>query len=85
MKADHVPIEAASHKERGLYSASHLQKIRNGHQDGLDGHGMGRWEPLERLIQISQVAHFKCSEYYHELRSKPRSAPIDTLDRFIAR
>jgi hypothetical protein len=40
MKADHVPIEAASYKERGLYSASRLQEIRNGHQDGLDGHAL---------------------------------------------
>ncbi len=33
--------EAANHKERRLYSASRLRKIRNGHQNGLDRHGMG--------------------------------------------
>jgi hypothetical protein len=31
MKADDVPIEAASHKERGFYSAPRLRKIGNGH------------------------------------------------------
>ena len=56
MKADHVPIEAASHKERGLYSASRLQKIRNRHQDGFDGHGMGPLGAFRALNPIfSQV------------------------------